>query len=714
MAMGEYNWNPNPDAKMSDCQDSVADVSDGQDSETDDQDGFADMAENDITHYDIGELVWAKVRSHPWWPGQVFDPTLASEEAKSTEKPGRLLVAFYGDHTFSWLEYSHILPFRSNFQVKMRATHAKLFKQAVSEALDEVFWRAQFGLQCRCHKRFLGYECTASSKDWSHGSPVRFRLCKGVPLSKEVLNAQQCLRFIKDMACSACRRFSFGYASTVLHGNALGIRTGLFANLGENVVLGSESDFSPIRASIYMSASSLDASDRDAINGTTMNGQSWSECRKRLIEESAFPLEEWRAKRSHLVERDDKASDFLMQISQALHFLAIDPLCSYGSDSTLASAVDAVLSYRNLVFQKGSGYSTRVRSFVPEDGKRILAHCVSEHDRLYETKAIRYCRPTNQRCNGYGAVHAKDPNFAETPQNQTKQMATPDWTTGAAHEGKKVFDKECGRMDVLPGLSPMKGVSRAFDTERNLVDPKLDVHELLLEAQRVKKLCATSLKREGGDFSQERKGFDLEIHACTRRDMKPHDETKACEVGLNEVPVRESLKSSASKRKSTFDAIDCLEPACVANEGFGSDNGVGFVSAMEFSENTREDIGIRSDKRSVTTGPSIDDNPIIESRPQNIDSYRSSENGTMSHPPIGLFMKFPLSFALPSEFQLNAIFKEFGALGSAGARVFRETASAQVIFKHASEAERAYKCVKQVNPFGNASVAFRLQHFARS
>jgi hypothetical protein len=29
----------------------------------------------------VGEFVWGKIKSHPWWPGWVYDPSDASELA---------------------------------------------------------------------------------------------------------------------------------------------------------------------------------------------------------------------------------------------------------------------------------------------------------------------------------------------------------------------------------------------------------------------------------------------------------------------------------------------------------------------------------------------------------------------------------------------------------------------------------------------------------
>ncbi|KAG1330779.1 hypothetical protein COCNU_02G007470 [Cocos nucifera] len=58
--------------------------------------------------FSILDMVWGKVRSHPWWLGQIFDPSDASEMALEHEKKDHFLVAYFGDKTFAWRE--HVAP----------------------------------------------------------------------------------------------------------------------------------------------------------------------------------------------------------------------------------------------------------------------------------------------------------------------------------------------------------------------------------------------------------------------------------------------------------------------------------------------------------------------------------------------------------------------------------------------------------------------------
>ncbi|KAK8708897.1 hypothetical protein V6N13_059932 [Hibiscus sabdariffa] len=98
----------------------------------------------------ISDLVWGKVRSHPWWPGQIFDSSAATANAKKYFKKGKYLIAYYGDQTFAWNEASQIKPLRPHFSQMEKQNNMEEFHHAVDCALDEVSRRVEFGLACSC------------------------------------------------------------------------------------------------------------------------------------------------------------------------------------------------------------------------------------------------------------------------------------------------------------------------------------------------------------------------------------------------------------------------------------------------------------------------------------------------------------------------------------------------------------------------------------
>ncbi|XP_044508195.1 uncharacterized protein LOC123227457 isoform X2 [Mangifera indica] len=104
----------------------------------------------DKGEFDVFDLVWGKVRSHPWWPGQIFDPSDASEKAMKYHKKDCFLVAYFGDRTFAWVDASQLKPFYSHFSQVEKQSNAEVFQNAVSCALEEVSRRVELELACSC------------------------------------------------------------------------------------------------------------------------------------------------------------------------------------------------------------------------------------------------------------------------------------------------------------------------------------------------------------------------------------------------------------------------------------------------------------------------------------------------------------------------------------------------------------------------------------
>lgn len=98
----------------------------------------------------VFDLVWGKVKSHPWWPGQIFHPSDSSEKAMKYYRKDCYLVAYFGDRTFAWNEASVLKPFRNHFPQAERQNKSEAFQNAVSCALEEVERRVELGLACSC------------------------------------------------------------------------------------------------------------------------------------------------------------------------------------------------------------------------------------------------------------------------------------------------------------------------------------------------------------------------------------------------------------------------------------------------------------------------------------------------------------------------------------------------------------------------------------
>ncbi|XP_020579573.1 uncharacterized protein LOC110024130 isoform X2 [Phalaenopsis equestris] len=96
------------------------------------------------------DLVWGKVKSHPWWPGQIFDFSGASQLAIKYQKKDHFLVAYFGDKTFAWCEESRLKPFQLFYSQMEKQTSSDSFLHALCDILAEISRRVELSMICSC------------------------------------------------------------------------------------------------------------------------------------------------------------------------------------------------------------------------------------------------------------------------------------------------------------------------------------------------------------------------------------------------------------------------------------------------------------------------------------------------------------------------------------------------------------------------------------
>ncbi|OMP09361.1 Tudor/PWWP/MBT superfamily protein [Corchorus olitorius] len=104
--------------------------------------------------FEVGDMVWGKVKSHPWWPGHIFNEAFASPSVRRTRREGHVLVAFFGDSSYGWFDPAELVPFDSHFMEKSQQTNSRTFVKAVEEAMDEASRRRGLGLVCKCRNPY--------------------------------------------------------------------------------------------------------------------------------------------------------------------------------------------------------------------------------------------------------------------------------------------------------------------------------------------------------------------------------------------------------------------------------------------------------------------------------------------------------------------------------------------------------------------------------
>ncbi|KAJ3669657.1 hypothetical protein LUZ60_011607 [Juncus effusus] len=156
----------------------------------------------------VDDMVWGKVKSHPWWPGRIFNESLAGPSVRKTRhvegrKPDAVLVAFFGDSSYGWFDPSELIPFSPNFREMSTQANYKSFLNAVSEASDEASRRGSLAVVCECRNESK-FE-PAGVENYVHvdlpgfGERAVYSL-QQIEQARQLFDPVKALQFVKDMA----------------------------------------------------------------------------------------------------------------------------------------------------------------------------------------------------------------------------------------------------------------------------------------------------------------------------------------------------------------------------------------------------------------------------------------------------------------------------------------------------------------------------------
>ncbi|KAG9145843.1 hypothetical protein Leryth_023783 [Lithospermum erythrorhizon] len=114
-----------------------------------DSDG-ANVDERCKDQFLVGDLVWGKIKSYPFWPGMIYDASDASDFALKFKNENKLLVAYFGDGSCAWCSPSQLVPFVEHYEKMAKQSSSKSFVSAIEEALKELGRRVELQIYCSC------------------------------------------------------------------------------------------------------------------------------------------------------------------------------------------------------------------------------------------------------------------------------------------------------------------------------------------------------------------------------------------------------------------------------------------------------------------------------------------------------------------------------------------------------------------------------------
>ncbi|KAJ8759888.1 hypothetical protein K2173_009989 [Erythroxylum novogranatense] len=594
----------------------------------------------DDTELSEGDLVWGKVRSHPWWPGQIFDPTDASEKAMKYYKKDCFLVAYFGDRTFAWNEASLLKPFRSSFSLVEKQGTSEAFQKAVNCALEEVARRTELGLACSCIPKDayekIQYQVVENAgireESSTRDSVDKFTSC-------DLFESNKLLEYMKALAqCSTdgADRLELVIAKSQLHA--------FYCLKGYTELL----EFQDC-GNLLESADGLEFQD-DMVeyspHGSRDDGQ--SNFSKKILQSQRGSYH----KRKHNL----KESVYPRKKERSMSELMGDSWDSVGNEI-------------------GSEEKSDSRSLSPSSSKKHMSfHADSATPEGRRIISLAKVSTTNA---------SPKPSFkiGDCIRRVASQMA------GSPSILKCNTQKGDGNSDGVIGDVSDASAQHYEDAETKAAISSCEYSSLDELVSQLQLVAQDPLK--GYNFLSIVVGFFSDF----RNSLIVDQPDKVIGRG-------ENMQNRRSPETFEFEDL---------SDTYWTDR---FIH-----NDSEEQPSRKSRKRTDQFGPMDSDKPFRRSNSRK--HYSDGKPDLSAHKPAGyidekapaeLVMHFPVVDSVPSETNLNKMFRRFGPLKESETEVDRDTNRARVVYKRSSDAQAAYGSATKFNIFGSVLVNYQLNY----
>ncbi|XP_010244983.1 PREDICTED: uncharacterized protein LOC104588660 isoform X2 [Nelumbo nucifera] len=609
----------------------------------------------------VSNLVWGKVKSHPWWPGQIFDSSDSSEKALKYRKKDSFLVAYFGDQTFAWNEASLLKHFGTHFSEMEKQNNSVAFRTAVNSALDEVSRRVELGMSCSCTSEEV---YTKIKSQIIENAGIREESSKrdGVDRSLSVssFQSQKLVEYIRALARSpsgGTDRLELVIAKAQLlalcrlKGYTRLPEFQFCGRLLENdteLLLAEERNYSEEVAQHLTPVNLNDQENVPSGKGKLSGRGSSSRKRRSISQESSYPRKKERSL-SELMDEKEASSNVVN-----------------GDESDRKSA-----------------------SKVLSSGKKRKSDSIPEDSKVENGK---------RNLSSPGAADAETPNHKQSFKVGDCIRRVASKLTGSPPILK------CSSQSLRKSAAK---VGRNSEKSEGIGTDVSHTHEV---------------SKKGGMTECSSPDYRNSIIVYKRGSGKHKKSLEKVNSGKTEDVNKEPPTSDADSAEA-FDFDEDVK------DSYWTDRIVHISSEEQLSKKGRRRKGetqleslTKNDMLIAESESSLQLSPILDPKQQNSDGFYEL---AMEKPvgivevkyeeefsPTALILNFAEVDSVPSEMNLNKIFKRFGPLKELETEVLKETNSAKVVFKRRADAEVACSSAGKFSIFGSAFVSYQLRYLS--
>ncbi|ERN06695.1 uncharacterized protein LOC18434896 [Amborella trichopoda] len=711
--------------------------------EDDEQEGDEEPSQSN--QFSVGDFVWGKIKCHPWWPGQVYDPPDASELANKMRRKGRHLVAYFGDGTFAWCDESQLKPFDSYFETFSMQTNMNRFVNAVDEALEEISRRVESKMICSCLPEELRNELkppvitNAGIKEGVTAPPLG-----GVDI--ELVNEFDppvFLDYMKELACSLSIDSRLKFSLFCAQLSAFFCSKGL-GRILELQIVDDKQETGDTDSVHLVKESSPTPMEEDWLSGPgspgSKNGKSSSLKRPQISQDKLYQRKKKRSLAELMAEKEnsgdsgdeiekkdtvvDKKASSSKKAKVVKHSISPKNKQSGNRSITPKNKQSGNKSITPKNKQSGNKSMTSVKNadYPEETPKRLGVTRVGQS--LSKIASQLTGTPPILKCSG------------ETFQKTVDKVGRgrPKGSSSASLMSPKENKKTPKENQSTPKENQRTPKENQRTSKENQRTPK-ENQRTPKENQRTPKENQKTLK-ESEKTPKEKKRTPKENQKTLKESEKTPKQKKRTPKENKRTP-KSSERSASPKSILSEICLAAINPPLYYKENRSScqtisdffanfrssqylhDPESGSAGRKRASSGSKDSIsspeGYYGGKRRMSKEEAWFYGPKKKTKRSAMEPpspLRIENKETQKDSPAALIISFARGFNLPSQTDLVGIFSKFGPLKESETEVSKDSGCARLVFERSSDAEAALNSSSKSSVFGSAVVSYRVRYMA--
>ncbi|KAL0718099.1 hypothetical protein Bca4012_067421 [Brassica carinata] len=697
--------------------------------------------------FQVGDLVWGKVKSHPWWPGHIFNEAFASPSVRRMRRVDHVLVAFFGDSSYGWFDPAELIPFEPHLPEKAHQTAAKHFVRAVEEAVDEASRRSALGLTCKCRNP---YNFRATSVQDYFSVDVPDYEVQGVYSGEQIKRARdefspvEALSFVKGLAlapqeCDDEESLTFLKKKAVVSA----FRKAVFEEFDETYsqAFGSKS----VRTSVTSNEPHNRTPSRAPLSGPLVIAETLG------VPKSAktpTKVKDSKKQDKYLLKRRDEAGDKTVPFGQVEASSSMGVGGSSDGDSVLLRRASTLQSpmkdeQPGIVSMDSNSSSAAIpgkESSVPKLSLDEEKDVTEESAEKTEEKTVvnsehvksEAMAPLKQEAGSdSGSAGSSLQPMIESPRGTHTSASERKSYKASLIKQLKAIKRSSSDMGSSenPPSEPLKKKKKMKEPNSNL--PRKRKHPLSSGEPGAKKLSQLGSSHLHTYMQADVPKLlghlqDISLDPLSGSSVASFGAARKFFLRFRSLNYQKSLSVSSSDATTAVNARDTNlskpgktvnrteDPSKAGKKRLSSDrqDEIPLVKKLKKTNQLKSLASEKLIKREAkdTIKPVREQSGAVQTRPFKPQTGKKTAPSAKVEEPTMLVMKFPPGTSLPSPALLKARFGRFGLLDQSAIRVFWKSSTCRVVFLYKADAQTAFRYATGNNSlFGNVNVRYFLR-----